>query len=221
MLNTFQADVGEIQTKELNKFRAIAEGQLGILHFASSWQPVKWQINRIHIIICSFLIVPRLMKIRQALAIAEQRAIGTNAGTCHQRSNVYSEGLEVKDLLIARINLSLTDICRNPGLQIGKKWRRKIVQLSSSKTIGALTPQDWMFWRVNFQGVEDGEVVSVLFLCWRVRKRRVGCYSWSFPDATGTSPNVSSWKCNSWSLYCKETIWCNWRVSTGCPGRIG
>ena len=28
MLNTFQADVGEIQTKELNKFRAIAEGQL-------------------------------------------------------------------------------------------------------------------------------------------------------------------------------------------------
>nr|HNI27206.1 hypothetical protein [Leptospiraceae bacterium] len=76
MLNTFQADVGEIQTRELNKFRAIAEGQLGIptlrQQLAASEMTDK-QDPYYHMFLSDS---PQTMKIRQALALAEQRAIG-------------------------------------------------------------------------------------------------------------------------------------------------
>jgi hypothetical protein len=108
MLNTFQADVGEIQTKELNKFRAIAEGQLGIptlrQQLASSEMTDK-QDPYYHMFLSDS---PQTMKIRQALAIAEQRAMGQTQELATRDPMFIRRGLEVKGF-IDRQNKFITD----------------------------------------------------------------------------------------------------------------
>ena len=99
MLNTFQADVGEIQTKELNKFRAIAEGQLGIptlrQQLAYSEMTDK-QDPYYHMFLSDS---PQTMKIRQALAIAEQRAMGQTQELATRDPMFIRRGLEVKGFI--------------------------------------------------------------------------------------------------------------------------
>jgi len=158
MLNTFQADVGEIQTKELNKFRAIAEGQLGIptlrQQLAASETTDK-QDPYYHMFLSDS---PQTMKIRQALAIAEQRAMGQTQELATRDPMFIRRGLEVKGF-IDRQNKFITDrYLQESRIADRKEMKEEDRAALQQQTIGALTPQGLDILKSQFPGVEDGEV---------------------------------------------------------------
>jgi len=158
MLNTFQADVGEIQTKELNKFRAIAEGQLGIptlrQQLAASETTDK-QDPYYHMFLSDS---PQTMKIRQALAIAEQRAMGQTQELATRDPMFIRRGLEVKGF-IDRQNKFITDrYLQESRIADRKEMKDEDRAALQQQTIGALTPQGLDILKSQFPGVEDGEV---------------------------------------------------------------
>ena len=158
MLNTFQADVGEIQTRELNKFRAIAEGQLGIptlrQQLAASEMTDK-QDPYYHMFLSDS---PQTMKIRQALAIAEQRAIGQTQELATRDPMFIRRGLEVKGF-IDRQNKFITDrYMQESRIADRKAMKEEDRAALQQQTIGALTPQGLDVLKSQFPGVEDGEV---------------------------------------------------------------
>lgn len=158
MLNTFQADVGEIQTKELNKFRAIAEGQLGIptlrQQLAASEMTDK-QDPYYHMFLSDS---PQTMKIRQALALAEQRAMGQTQELATRDPMFIRRGLEVKGF-IDRQNKFITDrYLQESRIADRKEMKDEDRAALQQQTIGALTPQGLDILKSQFPGVEDGEV---------------------------------------------------------------
>ena len=158
MLNTFQADVGEIQTRELNKFRAIAEGQLGIptlrQQLAASEMTDK-QDPYYHMFLSDS---PQTMKIRQALAIAEQRAMGQTQELATRDPMFIRRGLEVKGF-IDRQNKFITDrYLQESRIADRKEMKEEDRVALQQQTIGALTPQGLDVLKSQFPGVEDGEV---------------------------------------------------------------
>ena len=158
MLNTFQADVGEIQAKELNKFRAIAEGQLGIptlrQQLAASEMTDK-QDPYYHMFLSDS---PQTMKIRQALAIAEQRAMGQTQELATRDPMFIRRGLEVKGF-IDRQNKFITDrYLQESRIADRKEMKEEDRVALQQQTIGALTPQGLDILKSQFPGVEDGEV---------------------------------------------------------------
>ena len=157
MLNTFQADVGEIQTKELNKFRAIAEGQLGIptlrQQLAASEMTDK-QDPYYHMFLSDS---PQTMKIRQALALAEQRAMGQTQELATRDPMFIRRGLEVKGF-IDRQNKFITDrYLQESRIADRKEMKEEDRDAAAQKTIGALTPQGLDILKSQFPGVEDKE----------------------------------------------------------------
>jgi hypothetical protein len=158
MLNTFQADVGEIQTKELNKFRAIAEGQLGIptlrQQLASSEMTDK-QDPYYHMFLSDS---PQTMKIRQALAIAEQRAMGQTQELATRDPMFIRRGLEVKGF-IDRQNRFITDrYLQESRITDRKEMKEEDRDAAAQQVIGAITPQGLEILRTQFPGTEDKEV---------------------------------------------------------------
>ena len=158
MLNTFQADVGEIQTKELNKFRAIAEGQLGIptlrQQLASSEMTDK-QDPYYHMFLSDS---PQTMKIRQALAIAEQRAMGQTQELATRDPMFIRRGLEVKGF-IDRQNKFITDrYLQESRITDRKEMKEEDRDAAAQQVIGAITPQGLEILRTQFPGTEDKEV---------------------------------------------------------------
>jgi hypothetical protein len=158
MLNTFQADVGEIQTKELNKFRAIAEGQLGIptlrQQLASSEMTDK-QDPYYHMFLSDS---PQTMKIREALAIAEQRAMGQTQELATRDPMFIRRGLEVKGF-IDRQNRFITDrYLQESRITDRKEMKEEDRDAAAQQVIGAITPQGLEILRTQFPGTEDKEV---------------------------------------------------------------
>jgi len=158
MLNTFQADVGEIQTKELNKFRAIAEGQLGIptlrQQLASSEMTDK-QDPYYHMFLSDS---PQTMKIRQALAIAEQRAMGQTQELATRDPMFIRRGLEVKGF-IDRQNKFITDrYLQESRITDRKEMKEEDRDAAAQQVIGAITPQGLEILRTQFPGTDDKEV---------------------------------------------------------------
>lgn len=158
MLNTFQADVGEVQTKELNKFRAIAEGQLGIptlrQQLASSEMTDK-QDPYYHMFLSDS---PQTMKIRQALAIAEQRAMGQTQELATRDPMFIRRGLEVKGF-IDRQNRFITDrYLQESRITDRKEMKEEDRDAAAQQVIGAITPQGLEILRTQFPGTEDKEV---------------------------------------------------------------
>lgn len=158
MLNTFQADVGEIQTKELNKFRAIAEGQLGIptlrQQLADSEMTDK-QDPYYHMFLSDS---PQTMKIRQALAIAEQRAMGQTQELATRDPMFIRRGLEVKGF-IDRQNKFITDrYLQESRITDRKEMKEEDRDAAAQQVIGAITPQGLEILRTQFPGTEDKEV---------------------------------------------------------------
>jgi hypothetical protein len=158
MLNTFQADVGEIQTKELNKFRAIAEGQLGIptlrQQLASSEMTDK-QDPYYHMFLSDS---PQTMKIREALAIAEQRAMGQTQELATRDPMFIRRGLEVKGF-IDRQNRFITDrYLQESRITDRKEMKEEDRDAAAQQVIGAITPQGLEILRTQFPGTDDKEV---------------------------------------------------------------
>ena len=101
---------------------------------------------------------PQTMKIRQALALAEQRAMGQTQELATRDPMFIRRGLEVKGF-IDRQNKFITDrYLQESRIADRKEMKEEDRAALQQQTIGALTPQGLDILKSQFPGVEDGEV---------------------------------------------------------------
>lgn len=141
MLDTFQADIGEQQTKELNKFRAIAESQLGIptlrQQLAASERLDKQSPNYGMFLSDS----PGTARIRQALAVMEGRASQLTLDIATRDPMFIRRGLEVKGFLERQNRFISNRMQQEVQIADRKSMKAEDQAFAIEKITGALTPQ--------------------------------------------------------------------------------